>query len=97
MISKKLLELAERADLQQRERGGYPRSSAIAGAIHVAAANAYRVAAGMAEEQERLTAEVVAELHRMAHICSARAESSGSRAFDTAADLVEEKLVGVKP
>ena len=40
-------------------------------------------------------AEVVAELQRMAHICSASAESSGSRAFDTAADLVAEKL-GVK-
>ena len=36
--------------------------------------------------------EVVAELRRMAHICSASAESTGSRAFNTAADLVAKKL-----
>ena len=41
-------------------------------------------------------AEVVAELRRMAHICSASAESTGSRAFDTAADLVTQKLEVVR-
>lgn len=58
--------------------------------------NTARLLRVVAARLERDQAEVVAELREMARVCSASAESSGCRAFDTAADLVAEKLVSKK-
>jgi hypothetical protein len=93
VISKKLLELAEGA--KRQANAGYPYSNAIAGAIHAASANAYRVAAGMAEEQERLAADVVTELRGWATAYYDEGMLTSGNAFHQAADLVAEKL-GVK-
>jgi hypothetical protein len=89
VISKKLLELAEGA--KRQANAGYPYSNAIAGAIHAASANAYRVA----EEQERLAADVVTELRGWATAYYDEGMLTSGNAFHQAADLVAEKL-GVK-